>query len=245
MNKNVIIFKEKDYESASKKASEIFAKKVIEMPSGVFGFATGQTPVGMYKELVRLSNEKKIDMTKITAFNLDEYFPISADNPQSYAYFMATNLFDAVKLPKEKRFIPNGEAKEPISECKFYEDKINQSGGIGLQVLGIGNNGHIGFNEPSQEFSNETNYVRLADDTITANSRFFNSIDEVPKHAITMGIYTIMMAKEILLIATGPSKAKILKEALLGPITPTVPASVLQLHHNVSVVTDLEASKYL
>ena len=245
MKKNIKVYVEKDYAAASQKACEIFAIKAKEHPTGAFGFATGSTPVGMYKELAKLSGESKIDLTKITAFNLDEYYPIKASDSQSYAYFMAKNLFDAVKLPNENRNIPCGEAKDANVECKSYEEKIVKSGGIKLQILGIGNNGHIGFNEPSSSFSRETSLVELADATVSANSRFFESIDMVPKHAITMGIYTIMMAEEILLIVSGEAKANILKEALLGPITPNVPASVLQLHRNVSVVTDQEAGKLL
>lgn len=245
MKKNIKIYVEKDYAAASQKAGEIFAKKVLEFPTAAFGFATGSTPIGMYKELIKLSDESKIDMTKITAFNLDEYFPIKVSDPQSYAYFMASNLFDAVKLPKERRHIPCGEAQDASAECKLYEEKIANSGGIKLQILGIGNNGHIGFNEPDSVFTRQTNFVKLADDTVSANSRFFESIDLVPKHAITMGIYTIMMAEEILLIASGEGKAKILRDALMGPINPSVPASAIQLHRNVSVVTDLEAGRLL
>ena len=243
MKDNIRIHIEKDYAALSQKACEIFLLKLKDFPATAYGFATGSTPIGMYKELVKRSGE--IDMTKLTAFNLDEYYPIKSDDPQSYAYFMAANLFDAVKLPKENRNIPNGEARDADEECKSYEQKIAKSGGIKLQILGIGNNGHIGFNEPCSEFSRETNLARLADDTVTANSRFFDSIDMVPKYAITMGIYTIMMAEEILLIATGEAKAKILREALFGPITPNVPASALQLHRNVNVVIDTEAGKFL
>ena len=245
MRNNIRIFIEKDYAAASQKACEIFIKKIKEYPEGSFGFATGSTPLGMYKELIKLSNESKIDMTKITAFNLDEYFPVRADDPQSYEYCMAANLFDAVGLPKESRNIPSGEAKDANEECRLYEEKITKSGGIKLQILGIGNNGHIGFNEPDSVFSREVSYVALADDTIQANSRFFSSLDLVPKHAITMGIRTIMMAREILLIATRKAKTEILKEALYGPITPRVPASALQLHRNVNVVTDREAGMLL
>ena len=245
MRKNMKIYIEKDYEAASLKACEIFAKKALAHPTGAFGFATGSTPVGMYKQLVKLSNESRIDLSKITAFNLDEYFPIKSTDPQSYAFFMAANLFDAVKLPKENRNIPSGEAKDAEEECKLYEEKIAESGGIKLQILGIGNNGHIGFNEPDSAFSQKTNFVRLANDTVNANSRFFESIDMVPKHAITMGIHTIMMAEEILLVATGETKALILKDALYGPITPSVPASALQLHRHVNVVADQEAGKHL
>ena len=245
MRENIRIFIENDYDAASQKACEIFTKKLKEHPKGVFGFATGSTPIGMYKELVKLSEESRIDLSKITAFNLDEYFPINADDPQSYEYFMAANLFDAVKLPKESRNIPSGKAKDAHGECRLYEKKILKSGGIKLQILGIGNNGHIGFNEPDSVFSREVSYVKLADETIQANSRFFESLDMMPKHAITMGIHTIMMAQEILLIATGEVKAGILRDALFGPITPSVPASALQLHRNVNVVTDVEAGKLL
>ena len=245
MKKNIKIYIEEDYTAASIKACEIFANKVKEFPTGAFGFATGSTPVGMYKELIKLSDESKIDLTKILAFNLDEYYPIEANDPQSYVYFMANNLFDAVRLPQDRRNIPSGKAKDPMEECKFYEEKIAKSSGIKLQILGIGSNGHIGFNEPSDVFSSETNFTKLADETVSSNSRFFESEAMVPKHAITMGIYTIMMAEEILLIATGEAKASILEIALYGPITPRVPASALQLHRNVIVVTDREAGKHL
>ena len=245
MKKNIRVFTCEDYEATSLKAAEIFTNAVLAQPNAAYGFATGSTPIGMYKELVKLSDEAKIDLTQITAFNLDEYYPIKANDSQSYAYFMAANLFDAVKLPNEKRNIPSGEAKDANEECMLYEEKISRSGGIKLQILGIGNNGHIGFNEPNEEFSSQTNFVKLADETVNANSRFFDSIELVPKHAITMGIYTIMMAEEILLIATGEGKAGIIKEALLGPITPSVPASALQLHRKVNVVIDKAAGKFL
>ena len=243
MKENIRLYVEKDYEAVSQRACEIFVSKVKAHPAGVFGFATGSTPIGLYKELVKLSNESEIDLTKITAFNLDEYFPINADDPQSYAYFMAANLFNAVGLGN--RNIPSGEAKSPNEECRLYEEKILKSGGIKLQILGIGSNGHIGFNEPDKVFSRKVSYVKLAGETVQANSRFFESMDMVPKHAITMGIHTIMMAEEILLIAAGQAKAEILRDALIGPITPAVPASALQLHRNVSVVIDQEAGKFL
>ena len=245
MKENIKLFIEKDYEAASQKACELFVNRLKSYPSGVFGFATGSTPIGLYKALVKLSEESKIDLTRITAFNLDEYFPIKAEDPQSYAYFMAENLFDAVKLPKENRNIPSGEAKDPNEECRLYEAKIIKSGGIKLQILGIGLNGHIGFNEPDKVFSRQVSYTKLADETLRVNSKFFDSMDLVPKYAITMGIHTIMMAEEILLIVTGESKAEILKKALNGPITPSVPASALQLHRNVKVIADEEAGKLL
>ena len=245
MKNNIKIYVENDYNAASAKACEHFAKKVNEFPTGSFGFATGSTPVGMYKEIIKLHEAGKINMLGIKAFNLDEYYPIKQSDAQSYAYFMAENLFNHVGLPNESRNIPNGEAADAESECKRYEDKIAACGGIKLQILGIGNNGHIGFNEPSDAFSRETNLVQLADDTINANSRFFASADLVPKHAITMGIYTIMMSEQILLIVSGAAKAQILRDSLFGPITPKVPASVLQLHRDVTVIVDKEAGKLL
>ena len=245
MKENIKIYIEKDYNAASQRACDLFVKKVKMYPAGAFGFATGSTPIGLYKELVMLSDEKKLDLSKITAFNLDEYHPIKKDDTQSYAYFMAKNLFDAVKLPKENRNMPNGEAINAFEECRRYDEKLAKSGGIKLQILGLGLNGHIGFNEPGNDFSRSTNYAKLSDDTINANARFFRNADDVPKYAITMGIRTIMMAEEILLIVSGGSKAKILKDALTGPITPMVPASALQLHRNVNVVIDQEAGKLL
>ena len=239
------IYKEKDYAAASQKACDLFVRKIKEHPTGAFGFATGSTPLGMYEELVKLAGASKIDMTKIKAFNLDEYVPIKANDPQSYANYMSRNLFDAAKLPKENRFIPNGETLDPNEECKQYEQHIALSGCIKLQILGIGNNGHIGFNEPSNVFSRETCFVELASETVSANARFFDKMDMVPRHAITMGIRTIMMAEEILLVVTGKLKSIILKDALLGPITPKIPASALQLHRNVNVVTDEEAGEFL
>ena len=245
MKNNIKLHILSDYDAVSIKAAEIFASEVNRFPDSAFGFATGGTPVGMYKELVRLVAAGKLDLSKLTAFNLDEYYPIKADDDQSYAYFMAGNLFDPVNLPKENRHIPKGEANDPLAECKRYEELISNCGGIKLQILGLGLNGHIGFNEPAESFSTCTNFVSLAPDTIEANSRFFASPDLVPKHAITMGIYSIMMAEKILLIATGDGKAGILKEALTGPITPKVPASVLQLHRDVVVVVCKEAGKFI
>ena len=244
MKHNIIIHTKEDYNAVSLKAYEILTKKIREYPTGAFGFATGSTPIGLYKELKK--NASELDMTKITAFSLDEYYPIKQSNPQSYAYFMNTNLYDAINLPPENRNYPNGEAENALAECRRYDEKIAQSGGIKLQILGLGLNGHIGFNEPSNiDFSRCSNYTKLADETINANSRFFENTDDMPKYAITMGIRTIMMAEEILLIVTGGMKAKILKEALKGSITPLVPASALQLHRCVHVVLDQEAGKLL
>jgi len=244
MNSNIKIFVEDDYNTLSKKAAEIFACAVNRKPEGSFGFATGSTPLGMYDELKGMVKKSELNFTKINAYNLDEYYPIKGSDNQSYKYFMAANLFDEINLPKENRFIPNGEAPDPIKECVEYEEKVTKAS-IEMQILGIGNNGHIGFNEPADYFAGATNYVELAENTIEANARFFEKLEDVPRFALTMGIHSIMMAKSILLLASGEGKAQILKDSLFGKITPKVPASVLQLHCDVFIVADKAAAKYL
>ncbi len=245
MFRNIRVVTEPDYDAMSRAAAEIFAEALKEKPNGVYGFATGGTPVGMYKELISMAEASEIDFSQVTTFNLDEYHPINPDDPQSYIYFMRQNLFNAVGLKDSQINIPNGTAADPVAECAAYEDKILNAGGIDLQILGIGNNGHIGFNEPSEAFTAQTNYTALTEMTVKANARFFNNADEVPKHAITMGIRSIMLAKRILLLCGGEGKASILHDALLGPITPLVPASILQTHPNVTVVTDKAAAALL
>ena len=239
------IFIETDYTALSKKAADVFAEELIRFPAGAFGFATGGTPVGMYDELKLKYSGGSINFSKISAYNLDEYYPINGNDPQSYKYFMASNLFDAVNLPLQNRFIPNGEAANPEEECTAYDEMIKNSGGIKMQILGIGNNGHIGFNEPDNYFTNTTSYVALDENTINSNARFFDKPEDVPRFALTIGIRTIFMADKILLLASGEGKAKILKAALYGKITPEVPASVLQLHRDVTIVADKAAAKYL
>ncbi|MCL2286322.1 MAG: glucosamine-6-phosphate deaminase [Firmicutes bacterium] len=245
MLNNITLHVAEDYNALSNAAAQLFAKTVNENPTGTYGFATGGTPEGMYQQLIKMSEAKEINLTQITAFNLDEYVSLSQDNPQSYYYYMATKLFDAAGVPLQNRHIPNGGAPCPIEESAAYEKKIIESGGIDFQILGIGTNGHIGFNEPADTFAGQTSYVALAQETIDANARYFDDINDVPKYAISMGIQTIMMAKKILLLASGDSKAKIMREALMGPITPKVPASALQMHQNVIVVADKAAAKYL
>jgi len=241
----MIIYKESDYNEFSKRAAKIFAQAVKETPTGSFGFATGGTPMGMYEELIRQHKAGEINLSAITAFNLDEYYPISKTDPQSYAYYMAQNLFDAVGVPQENRNIPNGEAEDPLAEARLYDEKLENTPRLEMQILGIGANGHIAFNEPDGYFTSSTLYIPLTESTIEANSRFFESIEKVPKHAISMGIRPIMMAKRILLLANGAGKAEILKRALFGAITPQVPASVLQLHPDVTIVVDNDAASYL
>jgi len=245
MLKNFTLHTEKDYEAMSQKAAEIFAAAVKANPAGAFGFATGSTPVGMYEALIKMQSAGKADLRGITAFNLDEYYPIKPDDPQSYNYFMRQNLFDGIDFPASSAYIPDGAACDPIAECAAYDEKIAKAGGLDMQILGIGGNGHIGFNEPSEELLAATSYVPLAEATIESNARFFDSPDDVPRNALTMGIHSIMMARRIILLASGEGKARILREALCGPITTMVPASLLQLHRDVTVVIDEAAAKFL
>lgn len=237
----MIIYAEKDYQEVSKKAASIMAALIVSKPNAVLGLATGSTPVGMYRKLVEWYNNGDLDFSQISSVNLDEYRGLSGDNDQSYRYFMNTNLFDHVNIDKAKTNVPNGLAEDPEKACEEYNEIIRSMGGVDMQLLGIGGNGHIGFNEPSDFFEKGTHVVDLAESTIQANARFFESMDEVPKQAFTMGIKNIMEAKRILLVATGEAKADALYKALYGPITPKVPASILQLHSDVVVVADEEA----
>lgn len=235
----------KNYDDMSKKAANIVAGQVYIKPNTILGLATGSTPVGMYKELVRLYNEESLDFKDVKTFNLDEYVGLPERDVNSYHYFMNYNLFSHINLKKENIHIPNGNAKDMNKEFEDYENSIINAGGIDLQVLGIGNNGHIGFNEPELKFEATTHLVSLNEGTIKANSRFFKSIDEVPKQAVSMGIKTIMRAKKILLLANGKGKAEAIYNTVLGPITPEVPASVLQLHPDTTIVVDEEAASLI
>ena len=242
---NIKVYVEGDYEGMSRKAADLFCEEVRRNPQGKYGLATGSTPVGMYQELIKRYEAGQVDFGQVVTFNLDEYYPIKKANDQSYDYFMKENLFNHINAEAGNINIPNGEAKDPEVECAEYEEKIRERGGVDLQILGIGENGHIGFNEPAEYFAKETNYIALTESTISANARFFESADEVPKHALTMGIKTIMQAKRIMLMASSAKKAEILAQALLGEITPKVPASVLQLHRDVVIVVDEEAASRL
>ena len=245
MLRNFTIYVEKDYPTMSQKAAEIFADTVTASPHDAYGFATGSTPIGMYEALVQMHKSGKVNLSNITAFNLDEYYPISQSDPQSYRFYMSKYLFDAVNLPHLNINIPNGAAKDPIAECAAYEEKIAKAGGINMQILGIGQNGHIGFNEPARELAALTGHTPLAEDTINANAHNFTSQADVPRHALTMGMHSIMMARQIILLASGKSKAEILKKTLYGPITTYVPASLLQLHRDVIIVADNLAASLL
>lgn len=235
----------KDYEEMSRRAAKIVAGQIFLKPNSVIGLATGSTPLLMYKELVNIHWSDGLDFSEITTFNLDEYIGLPADNINSYHYYMNDNLFSHVNMRKENIFIPNGMTSDIERECREFERGIAEKGGIDLQVLGIGNNGHIGFNEPDIKFEATTHEVKLDEETIQANARFFDNIDEVPKYAISMGIKTIMHARKILLLANGHSKAEALSKALYGGITPEIPASILQLHLDVTVVVDEECASFL
>lgn len=235
------IVRAKDYNDMSRKAANIISAQIIMKPDCVLGLATGSTPIGAYDQLVEWYKKGDLDFSGVTTINLDEYKGISRDNDQSYYYFMNEKLFDKVNIRKEKTYLPDG--MEPDSEiaCKKYNDIIHSIGGVDLQLLGLGHNGHIGFNEPGIAFEKETHCVNLSERTIKANMRFFAEEKDVPRQAYTMGIKTIMSAHKILVVVSGKDKAEIVKTAFFGPITPSVPASVLQLHNDVTVVADEDA----
>lgn len=232
------IYKAKDYVDMSRKAANIVSAQVIMKPNCVLGLATGSTPIGLYKQLVEWYNKGDLDFSEVMTVNLDEYKGLSRDNDQSYYCFMHQNLFDHVNIPAENTYLPNGMEPDSQKECQEYTDLLQSLGGVDLQLLGIGHNGHIGFNEPGEAFDKQVHCVNLTQSTIEANKRFFASADDVPKQAYTMGIKTIMQAKKILIVASGEDKAEIVRDAFFGPITPKVPASVLQLHNDVTLVAD-------
>ena len=232
------IYKAKDYEDMSRKAANIISAQVILKPDCVLGLATGSTPIGLYKQLVEWFEKGDLDFSEVQTVNLDEYKGLNRENDQSYYYFMHDNLFDHINIPEENTHLPNGMEMDSEKECARYTKLIQSMGGVDLQLLGIGHNGHIGFNEPSESFDKEVHCVNLTQSTIEANKRFFASADDVPKQAYTMGIKTIMQAKKILIVANGEGKADIVRDAFFGSITPQVPASVLQLHNDVTLVAD-------
>ncbi|SHK36950.1 glucosamine-6-phosphate deaminase [Paramaledivibacter caminithermalis] len=234
-----------NYEDMSRKAAHIVSSQLILKPNSVLGLATGSTPLGMYKQLIKSYNDGLIDFQKVTTFNLDEYYGLDRKNQQSYFYYMYENLFKHINIDIKRVNIPNGMAKDIEKECLDYEKSIRNCGGIDLQVLGIGRNGHIGFNEPDIRFEALTHMVKLDKQTIEDNSRFFNSIEKVPTKAISMGIKTIMHAKKVILLASGKEKAEAIEEAIYGKITPKLPASVLQLHPDVIFVIDKAAASKL
>lgn len=234
-----------DYKGMSRKAANILSAQVILKPNSVLGLATGSTPEGMYAQLVDWYRKGDLDFAAVKTVNLDEYVGLEPTHEQSYRYFMQHHLFDHVNINPANTNVPDGLAADPAAECAWYNQVIRDMGGIDLQVLGLGGNGHIGFNEPGNAFELETHVVDLKEETIEANSRFFASRDDVPRQAMTMGIKSIMLARQILVVVSGEDKADIVKAAFTGPVTPHVPASILQMHPNVVLVGDKAAMSKL
>lgn len=233
-----------NYDLLSKKAAQIVGSQMILNPKSILGLATGSTPIGMYKNLIKMYEEGLIDFSKTTTFNLDEYYQLPINNDQSYHYFMDENLFNHININRENIHIPNGMADDIDAECVLY-DKMIDDNGIDIQILGIGNNAHIGFNEPTINFNKGTHIVTLDESTREANARFFNSIDEVPTKAITMGTGSIFKSKKILLLASGINKAEAIYNTVHGKVTPEVPSSILQFHKDVIIILDKEAASLL
>jgi len=239
------IYCEKDYNAMSRRAAAIIAAQVVSKPDCVLGLATGSTPIGAYQQLVKWHQQGDLSFHEVRSVNLDEYVGLAPTHDQSYRWFMQHNLFDHVDILPGNTNVPSGLAEDAAAECARYEAVVKSLGYADLQLLGLGNNGHIGFNEPGDAFELETHVVDLTERTIEANARFFASADDVPKQALTMGIGTIMHARSILVVASGADKADAVRKTVQGPVTPDVPASILQLHPNVVVIVDEAAGSKL
>lgn len=235
----------KDYDAMSEEAARVVADRLRKKPALVLGLATGSTPLGTYRALIRMHQDDGLDFSKVTTFNLDEYIGLSPRHPQSYRYFMEENFFNHINVDRRFTFIPDGLAPDIEAHCAWYEEEIRKAGGIDLQILGIGRNGHIAFNEPGSSLGSRTRPKPLTEETRRDNARFFASLDEVPTHAITMGIGTIMEARELILLASGEEKADAVKAAVEGPITAIAPASIIQMHRKALVIVDEEAASKL
>lgn len=235
----------KSYEEMSMEATKIVAGQMYLKPRSVLGLATGSTPLQMYKQLIAVHETVGLDFSRARSFNLDEYIGLAPENPQSYHYFMQQNFFSRINIKPENIYIPNGMAEDIEAEGRHYDSLIDQMGGIDLQVLGIGQNAHIGFNEPDVKFEATTHRVKLDEETIQANARFFTDAEEVPRYAISMGIKTIMLARKVILLANGRNKAEAVYKAVCGSVSPAAPASILQLHRDVTVIVDQEAAAKL
>lgn len=233
-----------DYDAMSRRAANVIAAQIIEKEDSVLGLATGSTPEGLYEYLVKYYNNGDLDFSKVRSVNLDEYKGLSREHPQSYYYFMNHHLFAHVNIHPENTYLPDGMAEEE-AECRRYHEVVESMGGMDLQLLGIGANGHIGFNEPAEYFQDRTHCVKLSESTIQANSRFFSHENQVPRYAYSMGIGEIMAAKKILVVASGKGKAQAVKDMLMGLVSPRVPASILRFHQNVVLVADEEALSLL
>lgn len=234
-----------DYAELSRAAARLVARQILVKEDAVLGLPTGETPLGLYRELVRLSKEGLLSLSKVTTFNLDEYVSLPPSHPQSFHHYMQVHLFSHLTIPPEQIHIPDGTVADLEEECQRYEEEIARHGGIDLLVLGIGLNGHIGFNEPGSDWGTTTRLVALSEETRRREARRFGGLELVPAQAITMGIKTIMRARKILLLASGREKAPAVKEALQGPITPAVPSSILQLHPEATVILDRAAGSLL
>lgn len=239
------MIKAKNYDDMSRKVANILSAHVILKPNSVLGLATGSTVIGTYKQLIDWYRKDDLDFDMVSTVNLDEYVGLDSTHEQSYRYYMNHNFFNHINIRMSQTYLPDGKAKDIVNECQSYEYKIKSLGGVDVQLLGLGHNGHIGFNEPDKAFEQTTHCVTLEENTRTANARFFSNIDEVPTHAITMGIKTIMQAKQIVLAVSGADKAEILKKVLTGPVTPGIPGSILQMHPDVIVVADEAALSQL
>ncbi len=239
------IIVKKNYEEMSKEAARIVKERMEKKPDLVLGLATGSTPLGLYQELARMHREEGLSFKKVKTFNLDEYYGLAPEHPQSYRYFMNLNLFSKIDIDPANTHLPDGLTEDVDKFCLEYEEKIEKSGGIDLQILGIGGDGHIGFNEPGSSLGSRTRIKTLNEQTIKDNSRFFKNIDEVPKYAITMGVGTVIDAKEIILLASGKNKSSIIAQAIEGPVTSQVSASMLQVHPKVIAILDEDAASSL
>ena len=235
------LIKAKDYQEASRQVANIISAQVILKPDSVLGLATGSSPIGAYRQLIEWYNKGDVDFSRVRSVNLDEYVGLAPSHEQSYAYFMHHNFFDFINIKPENVHLPDGLDPDAEGQGKKYDALIRSLGGVDLQLLGIGRDGHIGFNEPCGEFVKGTHCVELTQDTREANARFFGSINLVPKTAYTMGILDIMQARRVVMIASGSSKAAIVRDAFWGPVTPQIPASILQLHPDFTLVADEEA----
>lgn len=224
------------YDALSRQAANILSAQVILNPKSVLGLATGSSPVGAYRQLIEWYRKGDVDFSQTVSVNLDEYVGLPVTDPNSYRHFMNDNFFDHINIRPENTFVPDGCAADLAEECRRYDRKIQELGGIDLQLLGIGLDGHIGFNEPADEFVRDTHIIDLDASTIKANARFFANENEVPRQAVTMGMISIMQARKILLIANGAAKKEIVQKAFYGPITPRIPASILQLHPDITVI---------
>ena len=237
------IYQSEDYNAMSRRVANIISAQVILKPDCVLGLATGSSPLGIYRQLIEWYNKGDVDFSECYSVNLDEYVGLDITSDQSYVHFMHHNFFDSINIREDHTFIPNGKNADIAAECERYDKQIASLGGIDLQLLGIGRNGHIGFNEPDHVFTKGTHCVSLTESTIEANKRFFDSIDDVPRQALTMGICDIIQAKKVVLVASGEDKADAVQKAFFGPVTPEVPASILQLHPNFTLVADEDALK--